>query len=123
MVAIVTLIVTLTVALLVTRIGAVALKLTGLSDDVARFQARSAFTGVGFTTGEAEKVINHPVRRKIIGFLMLCGNLGIAAVIASMMATFTAADSGSFWVRLTILFSGLLALWVLGMVYIVFGRR
>ncbi len=86
MFAIITLLVTVTFAMLVTRIGAVALALTGLSREVARFQARSAFTGCGFTTSESELVLNHPVRRKIMMMLMLFGNLGIAAVIASTIA-------------------------------------
>src|ERR671930_157063 len=41
------------VSLLVARIGTVALTLTGLSRESARFQARSAFFGVGFTTVDA----------------------------------------------------------------------
>ena len=44
-----------------TRIATVALQLTGLSKANARFQARSAFTGVGYTTSEAEDTVNHPV--------------------------------------------------------------
>lgn len=87
MAAIVTLLVTITISILVTRIGAVALSLTGLSRPVANFQARSAFTGVGFTTDEAESVVNHPVRRKVLMLLMFWGNIGIAAVIASTIAS------------------------------------
>jgi len=78
---------TLAISLLVTRVAAVALTLTGLSQEVARFQARSAFTGVGFTSSETETIVNHPVRRRIIMTLMLFGNLGIAAVIATMIAS------------------------------------
>lgn len=40
----------LAVSLLITRIATVALQLTGVSKANARFQARSAFTGVGYTT-------------------------------------------------------------------------
>lgn len=113
MVAILTLLATLIVATLVTRIGAVALKLTGLSEDVARFQARSAFTGVGFTTAEAEKVVNHPVRRRIVGLLMVCGNIGIAAVVAGMMATIASGDVlAHIWLRLGFVFAILAILWV-----------
>lgn len=82
-----------------TRIGAVALALTGMSREAARFQARSAFTGVGYTTREAEQVVNHPVRRRILGLLMLCGNLGIAVVIASVIATFSQHKDGNDWLR------------------------
>ena len=87
MAAVITLLFTITISILVTRIGAVALALTGLSKEIADFQARSAFTGVGFTTDEAEKVVNHPVRRRILMQLMFWGNIGIAAVIASTIAS------------------------------------
>lgn len=87
MVAVSSLLFTLAISLLVTRVAAVALTLTGLSQEVARFQARSAFTGVGFTSSETETIVNHPVRRRIIMTLMLFGNLGIAAVIATMIAS------------------------------------
>ncbi|MEE3220394.1 MAG: potassium transporter TrkA, partial [Planctomycetota bacterium] len=55
MVAVATLLITLTVTLLITRVATVALMVTGLSRESARFQARSALTGVGFTTYESEK--------------------------------------------------------------------
>ena len=54
MIPILTVPVTLVLALVVTHTASVALILTGLSRDVARFQARSAFTGFGHTTPESE---------------------------------------------------------------------
>ncbi len=116
MVPIVSLLVTLAVSLLITRVAAIALTLTGLSAETARFQARSAFTGVGFTTSEAETIVNHPVRRRIIGTLMLFGNLGIAAVIATTIASFTSTQSTSatIWLwRISSLALGLFILWML----------
>lgn len=89
MIAILTLLTTLVVTMLVTKIGSVALKLTGLSVEVAAFQARSAFSGTGFTSTETEMVVNHPVRRRIITWLMIAGNLGIAAVVATSIASFS----------------------------------
>ncbi len=116
MAAIVTLIVTFAFSMLITRIASVALTLTGLSQEVARFQARSAFSGVGFTTSESESVINHPVRRKIIGSLMLWGNLGIAAMVASTISSFATmpATSSALISRLFVLTGGLSFVWVLG---------
>ena len=52
--AAVSVLVVLLVSLLIARVGTVALTVTGMSREAARFQARSAFFGVGFTTGEAE---------------------------------------------------------------------
>jgi len=72
----------------IVRIGSVALELTGLSKEVASFQALSAFAGVGFTTSESEKVVNHPLRRKIIRTLMFLGNAGINTMIATLVLTF-----------------------------------
>ncbi|MFT5303063.1 MAG: hypothetical protein ACI814_003881, partial [Mariniblastus sp.] len=119
MVPLITLIATLTISLLITRIGAVALTLTGMAQEAARFQARSAYTGVGFTTQESEQVVNHPVRRRVLAFLMLTGNIGVAVVIASMMATFTSGSNGSksnqdaeLWIRLLLVAVALGTLWV-----------
>jgi hypothetical protein len=113
MTAIITLLATLIVSLLVTRVGAVAFQLTGLSQEVARFQALSAFTGVGFTTHEAEQIVNHPVRRKIAGLLIVGGNLGIAIVIASMIAA-VGQDGRYSVIMFLLLIAGLGALYVIG---------
>lgn len=80
MISIVTLLIVLTLSILLTRIATVALTHTGLSRESAKFQARSAFTGVGFTTSESEKVVNHPIRRRILLMLMLLGNAGIGFI-------------------------------------------
>jgi Trk-type K+ transport system membrane component len=68
-------------SLLIVRAASVALVLTGLDQRRAWFQALSAFTGTGFTTREAESVVNHMARRRIISALMLLGNAGIVTVI------------------------------------------
>ncbi len=54
MAPLITLIVIFTFSVLITKIATESLVHTGLSKEAARFQARSAFTGVGFTTKEAE---------------------------------------------------------------------
>ncbi len=88
-----------------------------MSQDAARFQARSAYTGVGFTTSESEQVVNHPVRRRVLAFLMLTGNIGVAVVIASMMATFTQGTAGKevdLLLRSVVIACSLLLLWIVG---------
>ncbi len=75
-------------SIIVVRIGTVALKMTGLSRDVAAFQAQSAFSGVGFTTSESEYVVSHPVRRRIIRILMLLGSAGFTSALATLVLTF-----------------------------------
>lgn len=83
MVAIASLLIVVAVSLLITRVATVILTATGMSRQSARFQARSAFTGAGFTTNESEAVVSHPLRRRVIGTLMLLGNAGIVATASS----------------------------------------
>ncbi|MCG6154406.1 TrkA C-terminal domain-containing protein [Rubinisphaera margarita] len=113
MIAIVSLLITLFLSLLVTRIAAMALMLTGISSEMARFQARSAFTGCGFTTNESESIVNHPVRRRILMMLMLLGNLGIATVVATVMISLIQVkDTGLQWGTMLVLLGGIIILWL-----------
>jgi hypothetical protein len=111
MLPIFTLLIAVALALTITRVATVALTLTGLSQEAAAFQARSAYLGVGFTTSEAEQVVRHPIRRRIIMMLMIIGNLGLVAVVASVMLSFTnkSDNTGDVFIFLSIVF-GLLVL-------------
>jgi hypothetical protein len=114
MLAIFSLVVILTVSLLITRIATVALTLTGLSKQSARFQARSAFTGVGFTTSESERVVSHPVRRRILMLLMLLGNVGLVSAMSSLIISFISLDSIiSMTLRIVLLVTGIVLLWAI----------
>ena len=113
-IAIITLLVVVAVTLLVTRLGTMALTMTGMSEEAARFQARSALATVGFTTTEAENVVNHPVRRRIIMALMLTGSIGVPTVIATVVVSFlTTSQSENWWEPVGVLASGLIALTLL----------
>ena len=91
------------VVLLAVRIGAFALELTGMEPEAARFQALSAFTGTGFTTSEAERVVRNRSRRRIITALILVGAAGLVTIIGTMAATFLDATGLSgFFIRLSI---------------------
>lgn len=83
--SVVLLIVFICISYLIVRIGAIALEMTGMERARARFQALSAFSGTGFTTREAELVVTHPRRRKIVTYLMILGNAGIVSVIATFV--------------------------------------
>ncbi len=63
----------LTSSVLVVRAGAVALRLTGMPEQAARFHPRSAFTGTGFTTSESDSVVTYTVRRCTISIIVLYG--------------------------------------------------
>lgn len=94
------------------RIGAVALEMTGLSKEVATFQAQSAYTGVGFTTSESEYVVSHPVRRKIIRILMFVGSAGIASAIAALFLSFVGKTQEESLYTLLYLIIGLILLYI-----------
>ena len=114
MAALISVLVAITLSLLITRIATEALTLTGLSRTSARFQARSAFTGTGFATAESEAIVKHPLRRRIIMWLMFLGNAGFITVISSLVLTFVSTSSpGDGLSRFFYLLIGIGVLWLL----------
>jgi hypothetical protein len=85
-----------------------ALIATGVPPEIASFQARSAFTGSGFTTTEAENVVNHPVRRRIISATMFAGNLGTPTLVVSVLIGLLAPGPGSTTERSLVAISGVM---------------
>jgi len=113
LIAILSLIFVLTLSLVVVRVATVALTLTGMSRQAAQFQARSAWTGTGFTTAESEQVVNHPVRRRIVSILILLRNAGLVTAASTLALSFVGlenADEG-LW-RILWLVGGLMLLWM-----------
>ncbi|MEJ2432061.1 MAG: hypothetical protein P8Y53_02410 [Pseudolabrys sp.] len=114
MLAVASLLFVLLLSLVVVRIATVALTLTGLWRAVARFQARSAWTGTGFTTQESETLMSHPVRRQIISLLMLLRGAGLVTAASTLMLSFvTVASREQGFVRLGILFGGAVLIWLI----------
>ena len=105
------------VSFFIVRAAAIALMMTGMEEHRARFQALSAFTGTGFTTKDAEIVVNNPRRRQIITWLMILGNAGIVTVIVS--ATSTIVSSEGFWLPISI---AIIIIWIF-IFYKVISRR
>lgn len=99
-----TLLLSVFVVLVAARIGAFALEITGMESEAAKFQALSAFTGTGFTTSEAERVVRNRSRRRIISILILVGAAGLVTIVGTMAATFVDATGYSgFFIRLGIM--------------------
>jgi len=115
MAPLISLVVIFTFSILITKIATEILIHTGLSKQAAKFQARSAFTGVGYTTKEAENIVNHAARRKIIMSLMLIGNVGIMSAIASLLLTFidTGQSSTENILRVGTIVVSMVVLWLL----------
>ncbi len=112
MIALVTFFLVIVASLTATRVATIALTLTGMSPQVARFQARSALSGSGFTTSEAEAVVDHPARRRIIMFLMLVGSAGLVTAVATLSISFIGQDSSTGNTRLIVLAVGCVVLLV-----------
>lgn len=112
--AIISVLIVLALSLLIGRLAALALTVTGVPQPIARFQARSALTGAGFTTTESELIVGHPVRRRIVMLLMLAGNLGAAGLMASLIGGVVGIDSVGGGVRRgLVLLGGLLFMFYL----------
>jgi hypothetical protein len=108
------LLIAILVSFIVVRIGGFALELTGIEPDVARFQALSAFSGTGFTTREAERVVGNKTRRRIVTILIILGNAGTVTVIATLVASFTQVSGYAwFFIRLAIIVGGIFGLYQL----------
>lgn len=113
--SIIALAVIVVLALLIVQLGANALALTGMSQTAARFQAASAFFGVGFTTQEAEMVVGHPVRRRIVLHLIVAGNIGITSALATLVVTLMRNDPEEFagWLTLALIVASVVAIGLL----------
>ena len=109
MIAIISLLSILALSFLIVRVGTVALTMTGLSEEVASFQSLSAFSGVGFTTGEAESVVASQTRRRIIKLLIRLGSAGVVTVISSLILSFAGAEQQAS-LRMGVLAVGLVVL-------------
>ncbi len=94
MAAALTIAVLLALSVSVVRIAGVAMRMTGLPENVARFQCLSALTGTGFTTHESEMIVNYPIRRRILVALMIIGNLGLVSVAATFIVALVDAGQG-----------------------------
>jgi hypothetical protein len=97
-------------ALLFTRMATGALIATGMPPQTAAFQARSAFTGAGFTTTEAENVVNHPARRRIVSTTMFVGNLGVPTLVVTVVLGFAGPGPGDTETKLFTFAAGLAAI-------------
>lgn len=109
MLAIGSLLLVIAFSLLIVRIGTIALTMTGLSEEVARFQALSAFSGAGYTTDEAESVVTSTERRLVVSWLIRAGSVGAVSAISTTILSFAGIQDGSFE-RLLVLFLGAAAI-------------
>ena len=106
MYAVATFLVVAVITIAFTKLATGALIATGMPPELAAFQARSAFSGAGFTTTEAENVVNHPLRRRIIGTTMFVGSLGTPTLVVTVLVGLIAPGPGSTTQRVLVTVSG-----------------
>lgn len=103
--------ITILVSFLIVRAAAIALMMTGLDRKRAVFQALSSFSGTGFTTKEAEFVVNNPTRRRIVTWLMILGNAGFVTVIVTGTSTLVTSKGYTLPVNVLLLAGGIVLIY------------
>jgi hypothetical protein len=101
------------VSAVIVKVGTVALRMTGLDQRKASFQALSAFTTCGWTTREAELLMIHDQRRRIIMILMVLGHAGFASGIATLILSVGERGATEVVARLAILGAAIIVIYVL----------
>ena len=71
--------------LVILWVGAIALEASGMERSKAFFQALSALSNTGFTTRQAEDIVEYPKRRRIVSWLIFLGCVGITAFLFLMI--------------------------------------
>jgi len=90
-------------SVMIVKIATIALKMTGMDEKRARFQALSAFTRTGFTTKDSELIVGNEQRRRIIMTLMILGNAGLVTVVATLIISFAQGGLPSIPIQLVLL--------------------
>lgn len=114
MAAALSLFVILTAFIFITRLAAIALRMTGMPERVARFQCLSALSGAGFTTSESEMIVNYPIRRRIISMLIIMGNVGFLSLSATFVVSLLSTDGQptAIMEQIVWLGGGMVAVWL-----------
>ena len=76
------------VYILISDVITIIFRLTGMSEETARFQAISLLTNSGFTTNESETVLASSLRRKIARFTMLFGYTFTVTIVSTTVNFF-----------------------------------
>lgn len=101
------------VLILIVKAASVALRLTGMDEKKASFQALSAVTGTGFTTKESEQILQHPLRRRIISLLMILGYAGFITIIVTFSTTIITSEGYVKYVGIILFFVGIYGIYLI----------
>lgn len=76
------------VYLIIVEVFVMLFRITGLSNEKARFQVISMLTNSGYTTREAELIINSKVRRKLARVVMIFGYAFTVTIVSTVVNVF-----------------------------------
>ncbi len=76
------------VYLIIAEIFVMLFRFTGLTDEKARFQVISMLTNSGYTTKEAEVIVNSKKRRKLARFVMMFGYAFTVTIVSTVVNVF-----------------------------------
>jgi len=82
------------------EIFTILFRLTGMTRSKSRFQVISLFTNSGYTTQEAELIMNHQLRRKLANTTMIFGyllNVTVISVLINIIMTLGNSQSQDVW--------------------------
>ncbi len=71
--------------LVIVEVFVMLFRITGMSDEKARFQVISMLTNSGFTTREAEYVVNSKKRRKLAKIVMMFGYAFTVTIVSTVV--------------------------------------
>ncbi len=86
--AIVLFVVFIFVYLIIAEIFVMLFRITGMTDEKARFQVISMLTNSGYTTKEAELVLDSRIRRKLARFVMMFGYAFTVTIVSTVVNIF-----------------------------------
>ncbi|MBS9784579.1 MAG: TrkA C-terminal domain-containing protein [Oceanivirga sp.] len=74
--------------MVIAEIFVMLFRITGLTDEKARFQVISMLTNSGYTTKEAELLVNSKIRRKLSRFVMIFGYAFTVTIVSTVVNVF-----------------------------------
>ncbi len=76
------------VYMMIVEVFVMLFRITGLTDEKARFQVISMLTNSGYTTKEAELIVNNRKRRKLARFVMMFGYAFTVTIVSTVVNIF-----------------------------------
>lgn len=91
--------------IVIVQVLVVLFRITGLTEEKARFQVISLLTNSGYTTKESELIVDVMPRRKLARGIMLFGytfSITVVSVFVNMMVSLPASEKNEVWPALII---------------------